>query len=123
MTREEETTTTKKDTPTLRKVIEIEEERIRDHLEDGRLEIDNNGAENTIRPFVFGRKNWLFSDSVKGVKANANLYSLIEMAKANALEPYAYLRQLLTELPKAQTVDAFEALLPGNLSMDQIRLG
>jgi len=83
------------------------------YLEDGRLEIDNNGAENAIRPFVLGRKNWLFSASVKGVKASANLYSLIETAKANGLEPYVYLRHLFTELPKATTVEDFEALLPG----------
>jgi transposase len=92
------------------------------YLEDGRLEIDNNGAENAIRPFVLGRKNWLFSDSVKGVKASANLYSLIETAKANELEPYVYLRHLFTELPKAQTVEAIEALLPGKLSQYQIRI-
>jgi len=91
------------------------------YLDDGRVEIDNNAAENAIRPFVVGRKNWLFSDSVKGVKASANLYSLIETAKANGLEPYAYLRFLFTELPKANTVDAIEALLPGNLGDDQIR--
>jgi transposase len=93
------------------------------YLDDGRLEIDNNGAENAIRPFVLGRKNWLFSTSVKGVKASANLYSLIETAKANGLEPYAYLRYLFAELPKAETVEAIEALLPGNLSEDQIRIG
>jgi len=93
------------------------------YLDDGRLEIDNNDAENAIRPFVVGRKNWLFSASVKGVKASANLYSLIETAKANSLEPYAYLRYLFTELPKAETVEAIEALLPGNLSKDQIRIG
>lgn len=93
------------------------------YLDDGRLEIDNNGAENAIRPFVLGRKNWLFSASVKGVQANANLYSLIETAKANGLEPYAYLRYLFTELPKAETVEAIEALLPGTLSKDQIRIG
>jgi transposase len=92
------------------------------YLNDGRLEIDNNAAENAIRPFVIGRKNWLFSDSVKGVTASANLYSLIETAKANGLEPYAYLRYLFTELPKAGTVDAIEALLPGNLDADQIRI-
>jgi len=91
------------------------------YLDDGRLEIDNNGAENAIRPFVVGRKNWLFSVSVKGVKASANLYSLIETAKANGLEPYAYLRYLFTALPKAETVDAIEALLPGNVDPDQIR--
>ena len=55
------------------------------YLDDGRIEIDNNGAENAIRPFVVGRKNWLFSTSIKGVKASANLYSLIETAKANGL--------------------------------------
>jgi len=90
------------------------------YLDDGRLEIDNNAAENAIRPFVVGRKNWLFSDSVKGVKASANLYSLIETAKANGLEPYAYLRYLFAELPKAETVNAIEALLPGNLDKNQI---
>ena len=90
------------------------------YLEDGRLEIDNNRVENAIRPFVVGRKNWLFSDSVKGVKASANLYSLIETAKANGLEPYAFLRYVFTELPKADTVKTIEALLPGNLEKDQI---
>jgi transposase len=93
------------------------------YLDDGRIEIDNNLAENAIRPFVLGRKNWLFSDSVKGVKASANLYSLIETAKANGLEPYAYLRYVFTELPKADTVDAIEALLPGNLDKEQIKVG
>ena len=68
-------------------------------------------------------KNWLFSSSVKGVKASANLYSLIETAKANGLEPYAYLRRVFTELPKADTVDEIEALLPGNIDKDQIRTG
>jgi transposase len=91
------------------------------YLDDGRLEIDNNGAENAIRPFVVGRKNWLFSASVNGVKASANLYSLIETAKANGLEPYAYLRYLFTELPRAETVEGIEALLPGNINQDQIR--
>ena len=90
------------------------------YLNDGRLEIDNNRAENAIRPFVIGRKNWLFSDSVRGVKASANLYSLIETAKANGLEPYAYLRRVFTELPKANTVEAIEALLPGNIDKNQI---
>ena len=91
------------------------------YLDDGRIEIDNNGAENAIRPFVVGRKNWLFSASVKGVKASANLYSLIETAKANGLEPYAYLRYLFTALPKAETVEVIETLLPGNVDPDQIR--
>ena len=90
------------------------------YLDDGRLEIDNNAAENAIRPFVIGRKNWLFSDSVKGVKASANLYSIIETAKANGLEPYAYLRYLFAELPTAETVDDIEALLPCYVERERI---
>ncbi len=93
------------------------------YLDDGRLEIDNNLAENAIRPFAIGRKNWIFSNSVRGVKASANLYSLIETAKANGLEPYAYLRYLFAELPRAETVEAIEALLPGNLKKEQIKIG
>lgn len=90
------------------------------YLEDGRLEIDNNLCENAIRPFVVGRKAWLFSQSVAGVKASANLYSLIETAKAHGLEPYAYLREVFTKLPLADTVDDIEALLPGNINAQQI---
>ena len=90
------------------------------YLDDGRLEIDNNRAENAIRPFVLGRKNWLFSHSVAGVKASANLYSLIETAKANGLEPYAYLRHLYTQLPLADSVDVIEALLPVNINPEHI---
>jgi len=90
------------------------------YLGDGRLEIDNNRAENAIRPFVIGRKNWLFSQSVKGVKASASLYSLIETAKANGLEPYAYFRILFAELPKAQSVEDIEKLLPGNIRAEHI---
>ncbi len=86
------------------------------YIEDGRLCIDNNPAENAIRPFVIGRKNWLFSATVPGAKSSANLYSLIETAKANGQEPYAYLRYILKELPRATTVEEIEALLPWNLS-------
>jgi hypothetical protein len=85
------------------------------YLDDGRLEIDNNLAENAIRPFAVGRKNWLFSDSVNGAKASANLYSLIETAKTNGLEAYDYLRHIFTELPKAKNLDDYEALLPWNV--------
>ena len=90
------------------------------YLEDGRLKIDNNLCENAIRPFVTGRKNWLFSDSVAGVKSSANLYSLIETAKANGLEPHAYLREVFTNLPLAASVQDVEALLPGNNDAKQI---
>ena len=71
----------------------------------------HNPAENAIRPFVIGRKNWLFSATVQGAKSSANLYSLIETAKANGLEPYEYLRQVFTELPKADSPEKIEALM------------
>ena len=82
------------------------------YLEDGRFAIDNNPAENAIRPFVIGRKNWLFSATPRGANASANLYSLIETAKANGLEPNAYLTRVFTELPIAITLAEIEALLP-----------
>jgi hypothetical protein len=89
-------------------------------MEDGHLEIDNNVTENAIRPFVIGRKNWLLSDSLKGVKASANLYSLIETVKANGLELYTYLRYLYTELLKAITTENVNGLLPSNINKDHI---
>ena len=83
--------------------------------DDGRYGIDTNPVENAIRPFCVGRRNWLFADTVAGANASARLYSLIECAKANGLEPYAYLRHVFTELPKAQYLAEVEALLPTRL--------
>ena len=68
-----------------------------------------------MRPFVIGRKNWLFANSQAGARASANLYSLIETAKANDLEPYTYLKQVFTQVLQAESVDAIEVLLPWNL--------
>lgn len=85
------------------------------YTEVGHLSIDNNRAENAIRPFVIGRKNWLFNNSVAGAEVSANLYSLIETAKANGVEPYHYLQKVLIELPAATTVEQVEALLPWNV--------
>lgn len=82
------------------------------YLDDGHYPIDNNPVENAIRPFALGRKNWLFANTPKGAKASANLYSLIETAKAHGIEPYAYLKLLLTKLPNADTVEQIEALMP-----------
>jgi transposase len=82
------------------------------YITDGRLNIDNNPVENAIRPFAIGRKNWLFSDSQRGAKASALLYSIIETAKANGLEPYAYLRTVLMRLPQCENVEEIEKLLP-----------
>lgn len=90
-------------------------------LEDGRLECDNNIAENAIRPFVIGRRNWLFSATPAGATASANLYSLIQTAQANALDPYAYLRHVFTRLPQATSVEDIEALLPTRLDPQVLR--
>ena len=90
-------------------------------LDDGHIEIDNNIAENAIRPFVIGRKNFLFSGSPRGAAASATLYSLIETAKANGLEPRAYLLHLFEQLPKATTPEEIAALLPMNLKPEDLR--
>ena len=91
------------------------------YLEDGKLNIDNNGAENHIRPIAVGRKNWLFATSVKGAYAIATWYSIIETAKANGLEPYFYLKYLLTEFPIYQSEGKdIEGLLPWNVEKDAL---
>jgi transposase len=87
-------------------------------LSHAQLSLDNNRCENAIRPFVIGRKNWLFCDTQAGAIASARLYSLIETAKANGLEPHAYLTRLFTELPKATCLADFEALLPFKIKND-----
>ncbi|CAA9892792.1 transposase [Candidatus Methylobacter favarea] len=84
-------------------------------IKNGAWPIDNNLCENAIRPFVVGRRNWLFCDTVAGARASANLYSLIETCKANSIEPYTYLVALFRQLPLAKTVEDFEALLPWQL--------
>ena len=83
---------------------------------------DNNLAENAIRPFVIGRKNWLFAGTPDGAKASADLYSLIETAKANGLEPYKYLRYLFEKIPFAECEEDVKALLPMNLKPEQLVL-
>jgi len=85
------------------------------YCSNGELSISNILAENAIRPFVIGRKAWLFSDTPKGAQASAIHYSLIETAKANGLEPYMYLTQVLKALPYADTIEKIEALLPWNI--------
>lgn len=91
------------------------------YLDDGHIEIDNNRAENAIRPFVIGRKGWLFSGSPRGAHASATLYSLVETAKANKLEPWAYLNYLFEQLPLAKSEQALLDLLPQNLKMDDLK--
>jgi len=91
------------------------------YLEDGYIEIDNNRTENAIRPFVIGRKNFLFSGSPRGADASATMYTLVESAKANDLEPWAYLNYLFEKLPAAKSEQALLALLPQNLKMEDIK--
>ena len=86
------------------------------YIENGDWPIDNNVAENAIRPFVIGRKNWLFSNSQRGATASANLYSLIETAKANAQEPYQYLSWLFERLPKTDPSD-YASLMPWEMPL------
>lgn len=72
------------------------------YLLDGRCSISNNAAENAIRPFTVGQKNWLFADTPKGASTSAAIYSLVETAKANGLNIYAYLEHLLLYIPGAE---------------------
>jgi transposase len=88
------------------------------YTERGDLPIDNNRCENAIRPFVVGRKAWLFSDTPAGAHASAVIYSLLQTAKANGVEPYLWLRYILRKLPAAKTVEDVEALLPWNVTPD-----
>ncbi len=81
---------------------------------------DNNRSENAIRPFVIGRKNWLFSNNPRGAHSSATIYSLIETAKANGLEPYRYLRYIFTKIPLAKSRDDLIKLLPMNLTPDDL---
>ena len=83
-------------------------------LEDGNLELDNNAAERAIKPFVIGRKNWLFANTARGARASAIVYSLVETAKENGLNPQRYLEYVLTRLPNMAPDDkvGIEDLLP-----------
>lgn len=85
------------------------------YLDDGRLEISNNAAENAIRPLALGRKNWLFAGSDAGGERAAVFYTLIRTAKLNGLEPEAYLRDVLTRIG-AHPINRLEELLPWNLA-------
>ena len=86
------------------------------YLEDGRLELSNNRAERSIKPFVIGRKNFLFANSPLGAQASAVIYSLIETAKENSLDPYRYLLWVLEQAPKLFLTDRAwaEKLTPDN---------
>lgn len=83
----------------------------------GDLHISNVLAENAIRPFAVGRRAWLFADTSRGAHASATCYSLIETAKANGLEPAAYIHHVLEHIATADTLEALETLLPWNVNL------
>lgn len=92
------------------------------YIKNGCLKPDNNLLENNIRPFVVGRKNWLFSGHPKGAKASAALYSLVITAKENGLEPYQYLRFIFESLPLVKTEEDYRNLLPQNIDRQLLKI-
>lgn len=91
------------------------------YLEDGRLRIDNNDAERAIKPFVLGRKNWLFSNTEGGAKASCVVYSLIETCKANKVNSFYYLKYILENIHKAENNDQLRQMLPFNLNPEILK--
>jgi len=94
-----------------------QKEGLMNFLLDGNIPISNNLAENSIRPFTVGRRNWLFSGSPDGATASALVYSVVETAKANGLNPYKYLLYILKYLPGSrfkENPEILEAFLPWN---------
>lgn len=91
-------------------------------LLDGRLELDNNRSERSIRPFVIGRKDWLFANTPGGARASAIIYSVVETAKENRVKPFDYLTHLLEQLPNIDTADsaALDALLPWSATLPDV---
>ena len=94
--------------------------RLNRYTERGDLPIDNNRCENAIRPFVVGRKGWLFSDTPAGAHSSAVIYSLVETAKTNGVEPYTWLRHVMRDLPAAKSVEDVEVLLPWSWRMPDL---
>jgi transposase len=85
------------------------------YLESPYLTPDNNACENAIRPFVLGRKNWLFFQSISGVESSCGIYTLIQTAKQNGLVPFNYLMALFEKAPLAVSKNDWEKLLPWNI--------
>ncbi len=87
------------------------------YLEQGEATIDNNRAERAIKAFVIGRKNWLFSNTRSGAHATTLLYSLVETAKANGIQPSTYLTALFEQLPHCKEIDKLDHLLPWTIKL------
>jgi transposase len=94
------------------------------YTEHGCIPIDNNPVEQIIRPFVIGRNAWLFSDTPSGAKASAVLYTLVQTAKLNGLEPYRYLRKILADLPNIdpEQTQKLDKLLPWNVDKKDLTI-
>lgn len=93
-------------------------EALNNYLLDGRLDIDNNLSERAIKPFVIGRKNWLFHGNDTGARAGAIFYSLIATCKYHHIDPFSWFKYTLTHIHQAQTIGQLEQLLPFNISPD-----
>jgi len=91
------------------------------YCDDGTLRISNILAENAIRPFAVGRKSWMFADTPEGAKASMIYYTLIETAKANGLEPFDYLQQVVKHIALAKNVEDYERLLPWNIKEQVVK--
>jgi len=90
---------------------------LRRYLDDGRIEMDNNAAERAIRGIALGRKNWMFSGSDEGGRRAAAVYSLVETAKLNGVNPQAYLREVISRIA-GHPVNRLEPLLPWSLAAE-----
>lgn len=90
-------------------------------MKDGRLELDNNRSERSIKPFVIGRKNWLFANTPKGANASATIYSIVETAKENGLNPFTYLQFIFERLPNMELENqkALDELLPWSTTLPE----
>jgi transposase len=89
-------------------------------LDDEKIPLDTNAVERAIRPFVIGRRNWMFADTPGGAAASARLYSLVETAKANGIEPWAYLNHVFERLPEAGGPEDIKALLPWRVEIKEL---
>jgi len=92
------------------------------YLSDPRLDISNNLSERAIKPFVIGRKGWLFADSVAGANAGACIFSIIETCKHHNIEAYDYLRYVLNTLPQCETIEDYEKLLPYKIDKNLLKV-
>jgi transposase len=91
------------------------------YINDGRLEIDNNRSERAIKPFVIGRKNWLFNSTTKGADASSILFSLVQTCKEHNVDVFAYFKYALESAPKCKNEQDIQKLLPYNVKPEQLK--